>query len=540
MSGKLYNVGVYIRLSRDSATYRGEESQSIENQQAMLSKFIGMMPGWIETRTYIDDGATGTNFKRRGFQDMITDVRQGIINLVLVKDLSRFGRNYLEAGKYLEEELPSLGCRFVALSDGIDTETGENDIMPFLSAINDFYVKNLSDRVKSVLTAKAKDGQKLSGSAPYGYSRHSEENTKLVIDEYAAGIVKRIYEARTRGIGYAAIAGILNTENILPPRLYYFKRQNRKTKAVCTDMWTERTIKLILHNELYIGHTVSFKRKTRSYRDKRAINCDKNDWIRVENTHTPIIGVNLWQAVQKINTEAANRYTDSREPRKSLFSGIVVCTDCQIKMATVVGSSRLANGAIAKYPGYCCMTYRRSGRTVCSWHKISEKVLKELVLGHIKKMAELITLDEDRIFSELKRRLIGEQKLSKARQNKECRELEQQLYTLERQLEQFYEDKVSGIIANEVFSFMIDKTETQRLEIESRLSAVSQTIEQTQAKLNDIKSWLELIKEKSAVNDVDRDLLESLIDKIEIGKKSAVNGEKTQDVRIFYKYVGLC
>ena len=157
----------------------------------------------------------------------MADARQGIINLVLVQDLSRFGRNYLEAGRYLEEELPSLGCRFVALSDGIDTEDGENDIMPFLNAMNDYYLKNLSDRIKIVLTAKAKDGQKLSGAVPYGYDRNPAEHTRLIVDEYAAGIVKRMFELRATGKGYAAIAGVLNKENILPPRLYYFQRQNR-------------------------------------------------------------------------------------------------------------------------------------------------------------------------------------------------------------------------------------------------------------------------------------------------------------------------
>jgi DNA invertase Pin-like site-specific DNA recombinase len=384
MNGKLYNVGVYIRLSRESANYRGEESQSIENQQAMLSKFIAMMPGWVETKIYIDDGATGANFNRRGFKDMMADARQGIINLVLVKDLSRFGRNYLETGKYLEEELPAIGCRFVAFSDGIDTDTGENDIMPFLNAMNDFYVRDLSNRIKSVLTAKAKNGQKLSGTAPYGYDRHTKENTRLIADEYAAGVVRRIFEARAKGKGYGVIAGILNKENILPPRLYYFKRRNRETKAVCSAMWTERTIKLILHNELYIGNTISFKRKIRSYRDKREIKRDESEWIKTENTHTPIIGMDLWQAVQKINTEATNKFINNRKPQ------------------------------------------------------------------------------------ELKQKLPGDHVLDQTAQAKEKQRLEQQLCKLETQIEQLYEDKVSGIISAEKFSAAVNEMETRRLEVEDK------------------------------------------------------------------------
>jgi hypothetical protein len=256
--------------------------------------------------------------------------------------------------------------------------------MPFLNAMNDFYIRDLSDRIKSVLTAKAKNGQKLSGTAPYGYDRHPKENTRLIADEYAAGVVRRIFEARAQGKGYGVIAGILNTENILPPRLYYFKRRNRETKAVCSDMWTERTIKLILHNELYIGNTISFKRKIRSYRDKREIKRDESEWIKTENTHTPIIGIDLWRAVQKINAEATNKFADSRKPQ------------------------------------------------------------------------------------ELKQKLPGDHVLDQTAQEKERRELKRQLCKLEMQIEQLYEDKVSGIISAEKFSAAVNEMETRRLEIENK------------------------------------------------------------------------
>jgi len=181
MSDKLYNVGIYIRLSKENAGRVGNDSMSIETQQIMLSKFVDMMPGWVETRTYIDNGASGGNFDRQGFQDMMNDVRSGIINLVLAKDLSRFGRNYLEAGRYLEDELPSLGCRFVALSDGIDTETGENDIMPFLNAMNDHYLKSMSEKIKAAFVIKAQNGQRPLGIPPFGYMKSPADKSRLVI-----------------------------------------------------------------------------------------------------------------------------------------------------------------------------------------------------------------------------------------------------------------------------------------------------------------------------------------------------------------------
>ena len=539
MSRKLYNVGTYIRLSRENTAYVGEDSLSIENQQAMLSKFIDLMPGWIETRTYIDNGATGGNFNRQGFQDMMADVRRGVVNLVLVQDLSRFGRNYLEAGKYLEEELPSLGCRFVALSDGIDTETGENDIIPLLNAMNDYYLKNLSDRIKSVLTAKAMDGQKLSGAVPYGYDRNPEEHTRLIVDDYAAGVVKRIFEIRATGTGYAAIARILNTDNILPPRLYYFRRQNRETKADCTTTWKYATVKNLLRNELYLGHTLAFKRKTISHRDSKHVARDESEWIRTENTHTPIVDAILWDKVQEVNQKAKSRASNNREQQTSLFSKIVVCADCQKNLSYRMSDKRYSKGLI-RYGAYYCRVYTASGRTVCSSHVISEINLKNLVLSHIKEKAKLIALDEDRMLDYLQKSLLGSRRASMSDIAKERRELEQQLYTLEVQLEQLYGDKLSGDISAETFTPLANKIEAQRVDISDRLSTLAQTVEHTESKLSDINRWVGLIKEKSTIEEVDRDFLESLIEKIEISEKKVVDGVKTQDVKIYYKYVGQC
>jgi len=298
MSRKLYKVGIYARLSQDNK--HCTDLTSIENQTAILTKFINTMPGWIHEKTYIDRGASGASFDRYGFKTMMEDVRNGIINLVLVKDLSRFGRNYLEAGRLLEEELPLLGCRFVALSDGIDTENSGNDIMPLLNIINDFYVRDASRRIKSVLMAKAKAGHKLGGTAPYGYIRSPADNTKLIIDNYAAGIVRRIFELRANGMVCAKIAGELNKGGVLPPRLYFFKRCGKEPKGKFSETWTMRTIKLILNNEIYIGNTVSMKRGTRSYRDKREVRHDKCKWIRVEGTHAPIVDIETWENAQSV------------------------------------------------------------------------------------------------------------------------------------------------------------------------------------------------------------------------------------------------
>ena len=308
-----YKVGIYIRLSKDSTSHRNTQSMSIENQRAMLSKFVSMMPCWTLCHVYIDDGASGGNFIRDGFQDMMEDVRLGIINLVLVQDLSRFGRNYLEAGKYLEEELPACGCRFVSLSDSIDTEDGENDIMPFLNMMNDYYLRNLSDRVTAVLRAKAKEGQRLSGSVPYGYIRNPKERTRLIADEGAALQVRKIFELRAKGTSYAKIASELNGKGV--------PASNRNRSGT----WITSTIIRMLANETYIGHTISFKRKPRSYRNGKGGIRDESQWIRVENTHEAIVDLETWENVQKINKMKRDKFAQSRKSQPSLFSDLPAC-----------------------------------------------------------------------------------------------------------------------------------------------------------------------------------------------------------------------
>ena len=529
---KLYNVGTYIRLSREDK--RADESVSVENQRTMLSQFISHMPNWIETRTYVDDGVSGSNFNRKGFQDMMTDVRRGVINLVLVKDLSRFGRNYLEAGRYLEEELPAFGCRFVALADNIDTETGENDIIPFLNAINDFYLRDISERIKSVIKAKAQDGQKVAGAAPYGYVRKPNECSRLAVDDIAAKVVRRIFDMRASGTGFTAIAGILTKEGILSPRAYYFERQGRKINAAhnttssCAKIWSTRTVKLLLGNEIYIGNTVSLKRGTRSYRDNREYKRDENEWIRVENTHIPIVETEIWDKVQEINRIAKAKMENCKPPRPNLFSGLLICPDCGTKMNRIKRT-------------YYCSTNQRSGGVACSPHNIMEIDLKSIVLSHIKELAEKIALNEDAMLERLRSKLVDGCRVTKSDRVKQRQILEQQLHVLELQIDQLYNDKVEGSISAETFTALVGNIETKREQVEQALYTLTRTTQVVDAKLDDIDRWATLIKEKATFIDVDRELLEALVEKIEVGEKSVTeDGQEYQTVQICYKFVGIC
>jgi len=530
---KLYNVGAYVRSSLEAASY---DSETVENQCQMLSKFIDMMPQWVEFKIYIDDGYSGVSFQRPAFQEMIEDARQCKINLVLVKDLSRFGRNYLEAGHYLEELLPSLGCRFVAFQDGIDTEDGENDVMPFLNAMNDYYAKNLSDRLRSVFRAKAKDGQKITSHANYGFRRCDKDKSRLVIDEYSASVVRRIYEMRKDGMGYGTIAKTLTNENILPPELYYLKISGASTtRKIKSKSWMMSSINRMLRNEVYIGNAIQLTRTITSYRDKRQRHTSEEEQIRVNGAFPAIIDKDLWDAVQLVNKQASLKNPKRQPPKKRLFSDMLFCLDCGAKMHT--GNSTLKNGNDCIY--YYCSRHQLTVGTECSRHAISQSTLSKLVFGEIQRFADEIALDEQAVIEVLAKRLIGERKASATQRKKEVIKLKQHIHKLESEISKLYEGRIEGKVSNDIFTTQMQNYDAERIATESQLAKLEATECEATEKLEGLHKWIHLIKETVKVTEPNRDLLLNLIEKIEIGEKTTVNGLKMQDVVIHYRFVGV-
>lgn len=532
-----YNVGVYVRLSKEDGT-NGNESTSVENQKALLSKFIMMMPGWIAQKTYVDDGWSGGSFNRPAFQEMIADAKRGFINLVLVKDLSRFGRNYIEAGEYLQNVLPDAGCRFVSISEGIDTAKGETDIMLFMNFVNDYYLRDLSKRIKTVLTAKAKNGEYLSGRPPYGYLRDPNNNHKLIVDEYAAEVVRRIFEMRSQKMGYGKIAGMLNSERILAPNEYWYQRQGKTNPTNCIICWRERTVKLLLAKEVYLGHTIAQTSGTLSHRSKKKIKKPESEWIRTENTHMPIIEQELWDAVQAVDLKASN-LSEAKKTETTLFSGLLVCADCGAKMnAGCEKQTRKNTGKVVRYTSYACSYYTQTGRVMCSRHCIYEIGLKKIVSEQIQQHAENLSVNESEIIKKLYERLTNKNKDMLAEMKQTVKKLNRRIKELEAMSANLYEDKVAGTVSNEYFLTAMRNFEAEGLELQEQRNAIQSELTQTQNKMNDIQSWVSLIKSKMLSPDIDREFLLRIIDRIEIGERSVVVGIKYQDVKIFYKFVG--
>lgn len=542
---KIYRVGIYCRLSVDDASNSAkvgtfipdDESVSIENQRELLSKFV-MLNGWIETKTYVDDGFSGGNFQRPGFLEMLKDAEKGIINLILVKDLSRLGRDYVEVGRYTDVVFPSLGCRFVSVLDCLDSESDNTDMLHFRSLMNDYHLRDLSNKVRSVLYSKKVNGQYIATFAPFGYRKSDTDKGRLVIDEYAAEIVRRIFDMRQSGTAYGKIASALNQEGIVSPRLYWYQIAGKDGHGI-NQLWTDTTVKIILRNEIYCGTLIMNRRGTRSYKDCTRVFKPESEWIRIEGAHEAIIQPDVWQAVQKINDKAKSRSKRNYFPAPKLFSGKLVCTDCKSHLCAVTETHRRKNGTIKRYVSYACSTYSRSGRSICSWHRIYEQTLSQIILAEIKTHVQAITLDETAVVKKLQRRIDGysEQRLMDVRQ--EIKQLRHQIEELTDLTAKLYEDKISGAINGDTFAMLMCKNEQERISREERLNVLLSKVDKAEQEIDAIHNWTALIRKYVGLQELDRAVVDELIDHIEIGERSVVDGQRQQDIKVFYRFVGL-
>lgn len=541
---KPYKVGIYCRLSRDDAAnpakiknyIPGDESVSIENQYEMLSKFV-MLRGWIEVRTYKDDGYSGGNFQRPGFLEMLEDARAGVINLILVKDLSRLGRDYVEVGRYTDVIFPALGCRFVSVLDCLDTEGDSTDMLHFRSLMNDYHLKDLSNKVKSVLRAKMKSGQYLAAYAPYGYRKSDEDKHKLVIDEDAAAVVRRMYEQRQVGMAYGKIAATLNTEGVLSPRWYWAIHYGNGSCRF-SKLWTYTAVKNILCDPVYIGKLVQNRTGTRSYKDKTYVSKPESDWIIHEDAHEAIVSAGVWGSVQEINRAAKARCENNAPPTPALFSGKLVCAGCGSPMVANRETQRRKNGSIKQYTSYCCSRYLNSGRSVCSGHRVYEIGLKELVLTEIKTHAQAVGLDAGAVFERIKKQAVAISDVRSGNVKQEAAALRRRVWELEQIAAKLYEDKVNGVISEASFTSLIGRCESKRAEIAARLERIDAELSASERESDKAQRCADAIRRRLCLQELDRETADELIDHIEIGERSVIDGQKHQDITVYYRFVG--
>jgi len=384
---KRYNAGIYCRLSKDD-DIRGGESSSISTQKEMLEKYV-KGNGWTVYSCYTDDGYSGTNFNRPDFQRMIDDVEDGKVNLIVTKDLSRLGRNYLMTGQYTDIYFPDRGVRFIALNDGIDTLNSDNDIAPFKNILNEMYAKDCSNKVRTALRAMKQQGKYVSGHTPFGYQKDPKDKHRLIVEETGSEVVKRIFQMARSGLGSKKICTILNGEDVPTPRNHrkiFLGQEPKPTKG-----WLPEVVISILRNRTYLGDTVQGTMEYARFSRTPPKRKPKEEWIITPNVHEPLVDVETWEFVQKL---IDSRIHPTRSKEVHMFAGLLKCEDC----GNTLGYSKKGKSTV---PNFTCGDYRRYGKKSCTSHYIRKDTLEQVVLDDILKYSRLAKGESDELAGQL-------------------------------------------------------------------------------------------------------------------------------------------
>jgi DNA invertase Pin-like site-specific DNA recombinase len=525
MKQQQYKVGIYARLSNEDT--RDGDSVSIENQKLILTNYADKNR-WEVVDYYIDDGYSGVNFDRPAIKQLLVDVQLGRINLVLVKDQSRFGRNVIEAGM-IKQTFEDNNIRLIAVDDNFDTANGFDIMSMFRDVFNEWFIADTSKKIRAVKKAKFESGKFMSYKAPFGYVKSQEDKHKLVIDPPAAEIIRMIFDLRCKGYGFRKIAIMLNDDKVVTPRQYHPNISGKK--VVGTPFWNANTISKILRNEVYIGHLVQGKNVKASYKSKKTTLKPKNEWIRVENTHEPIIDTATWDLIYELDTKPVNTRTN-KKGELTLFSGMLRCLDCGYGMKV----NHRKHGK-KTYHAYSCGRYAACGKSVCTYHFISLLNLEKLVIGELRKHASR-ALSEESIYREelLTQRNEGRISQRKAYETK-LKKSQRRVDELEKLIQSAYEDKVLGSLSVESFKKLATKYEGERDDLTAIIEEIQTRLAESDSDLADVDSFLSAMKKYASIEKLDREILLELIDKIEIGEVYEENGTEIRDVVIHYRFV---
>lgn len=501
----LFNVAIYIRLSREDGDK--EESDSVGNQRKLLTEYVAKKEDFILYDIYVDDGYSGTNFNRPSFQRMIADIEDGKVNCVVVKDLSRFGRDYIDTGRYLERYFPEFGVRFISVTDSIDSMKQAYDmLLPIKNIFNEQYARDISKKIQATVKSKQKAGEFIGAFTSYGYKKSPVNKNKLVIDDYAADVVRRIFSLYIQGYGKQRIAKLLNAEGILCPAEY--KKVNGENYKNCnrlesTTYWSYSTINSILHREMYVGNMVQGTKHQRMRSKQKKM--PKEDWIIVENTHEPIIDKETWEKAQSL-LKKRTRELDL-ETNKNIFAGFVKCGDCGRAMTKNMW--RRADGS--KTYSLYCGTYKRNGKQYCTPHTLPMAVLEDIVLGDLKAIVDSVDnlkeLVQSQSFTASKVKRIADTELGK---------IKAELERVKRLKKSIYEDYREELISKEEFlSYREDYLKKEEL--------YSKQIEALEEKKKDNVTedvfetpWLKRLLELKDIESLDRDIVVEMISEIRV------------------------
>ena len=529
-----YNVGIYVRLSQEDM--REGESLSIENQKKMLTDYVSQQAGWNLVGIYEDDGYSGTNFDRPGVRQLLDDAKSGKINLILCKDLSRFGRNYIEVGQYIDYIFPSFNIRFIALSDNVDTldrNSTAMDLMPIMNLFNEWHAANTSKKVRSVLAQNAKEGKYIASFAAYGYLKGDDEKHTPVIDEPAAKVVRRIFELRATGITPTQIAKKLNAEGVPIPSDYRAQRLGKPNPYKNTfHYWSHVAVRNILGNPIYIGHLAQQKFTTVSFKNHKSVRRGKDEWVIAENTHEPIISQELWDKCQEVDRCASH----GKIMKKGIvlpLNSMMFCPDCGAKMK-LNGHAKKKDGSVNYF--YVCGTYSRCGASTCTTHYISQKQIEKIVLVDILAKARYVIENEDEARQEFLRRkeTEGTKHLDDARQ--QLAKCQSRLADLKVMTQKVYQDKLLGKVPEDLCLETLGQFRAEEAELTEKVKSLTATLEQDSKARDDIEEFICRLKQYADAPELTREMCVDLIEYVVIGDRPK-DKSTPRRIQIYYKFL---
>lgn len=489
--------------------------------------------GFTNPKFLYDDGYSGTSFNRPGWNEAVQLMEAGLVRTLIVKDHSRLGRNRLIVGQLLEEDFVRLSVRYIAIMDNIDTAKGLSDIVPVQDLFNEWYAKNTSQKIRSVKRAQAERGERLGSRAPYGYQKDERDPKKLVPDEEAAKIIQHIFQLCVSGKGPNQIARQLKQEKILTPSHYYYQKTGTRLPKLDLTRpyaWSGQTISDILENEVYLGHTISMRYTTLSYKNKKQLQRPKSDWLRFENTHESIIDPELWKIVQEIRKHK-RRPPKRIDGRPSPFSGMLYCSDC----GAVMRLNRKRNSPDT----FKCSTYSKRGAEGCTAHCIQESQLEAIVLDDLRRVTHYARQKEQLFVEHISRRDAQTAKHEIDCTQKELDRLRKRETELNALFKRLYEDHVLGCIPNEQYDLLSAEYVQEREGIKGNIPKLEEQLEQLKSALSNAERFIEKAKQYTEIKELTSELLRLFIEKIVVGERSKkYSRTAAQEIRIYYRDVG--
>ena len=520
-------TALYERLSQEDKLEG--ESNSIANQKKILERYC-REHGITAYRHYDeDDGYSGTNFNRPGFQRMLADIKAGKIKRVIVKDMSRFGRDYLQVGFYTDMLFPDFGVHFIAVNDGVDSTRDENEFTAIRNVFNEMYARDTSKKIRATWQSKGKSGEHLTTIPPYGYMKDPDNKKKWIIDEEAAAVVQQIFALCVSGMGPTQIAKWLEKHEIYNPTAYSQAKGRPVTNKPTANpyKWTNETVSRTLERIEYLGHTVNFKTRKQSYKSKKKLWNDPSEWVIFENTQPPIVEESVFLIVQNIRR---SRRRPTKMGDMGIFSGLLYCAECGGKMYQCRATNFTEE---QKY--FICSTYRK-GKDLCTTHSIKNVVLHEIVLRNLREAIEYVTQYEAEFIQEAADSRLRERDAEFSRKRETLSRAESRIAELDNLFKHLYEDNVTGKLSDERFIKMSRDYELEQENLKSMAEVLREEIKQQEKQKTNVKAFISVVKKYTDMQELDASILREFIDRIEVShtdKKS-----KTREITIVYNFIG--